>query len=253
MLRSVICLSAALLAGQVFAQSAGATGDAVSADAACPAKRMGPPAYPVSAARSGVGGKVVLSLALDRCGRVLDARIARSSGREALDDAALEIAHHWVVGPLDPASHASLVDGRYETPVEFVPPTGSHRIRTPAEIGWPRSHKRPRYRPDLDAVSYRSVSEVMAGVLAGIPEDRTAPPPYAGLPGVFASTGNPDAPEFWMVAYTGAAGTAVRYRPVIDEAGPVVLVSVVCDKGPGACEQDTAFLLKGLPFAKARK
>ena len=78
--------------------------------------------------------------ALDECGRVLDARVAKSSKTKVLDEAALAAARTWV---LEQPTADKLVDGRFETPVDLN--LQDDVTPTPSGMGWPSSHKRPRY------------------------------------------------------------------------------------------------------------
>jgi len=65
------------------------------------------PSYPRAARERGWEGEVLLDLEIDRGGRVLAARVARSSGHAVLDAAALEVAPGWVFEP-DPAGAVTL-------------------------------------------------------------------------------------------------------------------------------------------------
>lgn len=55
--------------------------------------------YPVRLRSSGVEGKVLLYFLIDGQGQVRDARVARSSGREEFDDAALRVARVFAFTP----------------------------------------------------------------------------------------------------------------------------------------------------------
>ena len=48
--------------------------------------------YPENFREQGIGGRVVVLFYIDETGRVLDTRVARSSGSEPLDEAALRVA-----------------------------------------------------------------------------------------------------------------------------------------------------------------
>src|ERR1700741_152621 len=57
------------------------------------------PKLPVGVYFQGLQGSVVLSLTLDKSGRVVDTRILRSSGHPALDELAREAAANWRLSP----------------------------------------------------------------------------------------------------------------------------------------------------------
>ncbi|MBF6023843.1 energy transducer TonB [Lysobacter niastensis] len=230
----VACLTAAQMSMPSNAQQA-------SADAAqeCPARWLQPPKYPMAMAKAGKGGHGVVSVAFDACGRVVDARMAKTTGRSALDEASLAAAKTWTLGKPEP--DWKLVEGRFEAPVDFLPPT-EVKMHTPKQLGWPDSHRRPRYRLEPSEQSFaESQSLISKGFLAG----RIGAPVYKE--GVFVATGSAAEPEFWYQS----GGLAARYRPVMENGEPVVKVMVVC-AAPNICSQLQPELLKGLPFAKAK-
>ena len=55
--------------------------------------------YPRALRRAGIGGQVVVWFFISETGRVLDTRVARTSGREELDAAALEVADVFRFAP----------------------------------------------------------------------------------------------------------------------------------------------------------
>jgi len=61
----------------------------------------------------GLEGSVVLSLTLDRSGRVTDTRVLRSSGHPALDELAREAAANWRLSP-DSILPTDISQGRVE-------------------------------------------------------------------------------------------------------------------------------------------
>jgi periplasmic protein TonB len=58
-----------------------------------------PPAYPDSARRNGVEGKVTLKVNVGKDGDALEVNIEHSSGEELLDDAALDAVKQWHFAP----------------------------------------------------------------------------------------------------------------------------------------------------------
>jgi len=249
-IRSVVLGMAALLAiGSAIAQddSPSVANDAVKATGGCPRKSMGPPRYPPDAYRNNRTGTTVLSLSLDECGRVLDARVAKSSKTKVLDEAALAAARTWV---LEQPTADKLVNGRFETPVDFN--LQDDVAPTPSGMGWPSSHKRPRYVLEPPSNDLALIEPVQTARREA--PKRSYPPPYPGLSGSFVAVGTKDAPEFWFMPYIdGRIDMAARYRPVMENGEAVVRLFVVCDKPQAVCTKDTDFLMKGLPFAKAKK
>jgi TonB family protein len=61
----------------------------------------------------GLEGSVVLSLTLDKSGRVTDTRVLRSSGHPALDELAREAAANWRLSP-DAVLASDVSQGRVE-------------------------------------------------------------------------------------------------------------------------------------------
>lgn len=75
------------------------------------------PEYPHSARRRGLAGTVVLHLEIGDDGRTRQARVARSSGYDVLDAAALEAARSW---RFEPARRAGVaIAAVVEAPVRF--------------------------------------------------------------------------------------------------------------------------------------
>jgi TonB family protein len=71
------------------------------------------PRLPVGVYFQGLQGSVVLSLTLDRSGRVTDTRVLRSSGHPALDELARDAATSWRLSP-DSVLSSDLSQGRVE-------------------------------------------------------------------------------------------------------------------------------------------
>ena len=71
------------------------------------------PKLPVGVYFQGVQGSVVLSLTLDKSGRVTDTRVLRSSGHPALDELARDAALGWRLSP-DSVLSTDLTQGRVE-------------------------------------------------------------------------------------------------------------------------------------------
>jgi TonB family protein len=71
------------------------------------------PRLPVGVYFQGLEGSVVLSLTLDKSGRVTDTRVLRSSGHPALDELAREAAANWRLSP-DAVLASDVSQGRVE-------------------------------------------------------------------------------------------------------------------------------------------
>lgn len=71
------------------------------------------PKLPVGVYFQGIQGSVVLSLILDKSGRVTDTRVLRSSGHPALDELARDAALGWRLSP-DSVLSTDLTQGRVE-------------------------------------------------------------------------------------------------------------------------------------------
>jgi TonB family protein len=92
--------SLVLHVGLVLGAAASPEGAGIAA--ACPPPAPATVAQPPDLQRTyGKGGLVVLLLELDACGRVLAARVERSSLRRELDEAAVSAAASWVLDPVE--------------------------------------------------------------------------------------------------------------------------------------------------------
>jgi len=76
-----------------------------------------PPSYPLSARRRGIEGRVVLHVAIDAAGRAVSVTLARSSGFDSLDTAALEAAAGWRFHPA--RRDGSPVASEMRVPIRF--------------------------------------------------------------------------------------------------------------------------------------
>lgn len=107
-------------AASSVSQSPGETGtmpdDCPAYDPASAPSRQ-PPTYPPAMAEQGLSGVAMLVLAIDRCGRIAEARVERSSGYPEFDQAALEAAMRWRMTPAYRDGEA--VTSRVRRPVRF--------------------------------------------------------------------------------------------------------------------------------------
>lgn len=208
-----------------------------------PGKPLRGPDYPVEMAKRGVGGKVVLDLTVDACGLVLDA-VVREGDKKALNDAALASVKGVT---LSESQRAGARDGHLSLPIIF----NMRMDQTYQKVDWPKTHRRPRYVIDDQAMAYATAAEANAAIKA--PADHLWPSPYA-VRSRFVQVGEPDAREFWFFIFkNGDANVAAHYRPVMEEGQPIVKLAMRCGDTPDACTKTQEFLLLGLPFAKAKK
>jgi TonB family protein len=229
---------------------------AVPAETApCPAPVMRLPRYPAEMMRSNVSGTTLVMATIDDCGRVIEASVDTSSGRAALDAAALETVSAWV---LSPAQRAKIKGSRVKLPVSFG---GVTRVveRAPA---WPKSHRRPRYLPDESPIGFDSV-KAFYDAERRKPDVVRSPygtDPRTGVMTIFAE--DMDDPMVFWLSYAalkkgqtiGESTVAVaRYHLVEEQGEPVVRLALLCELEPKPCEDLRGFLLKGLPIAKARR
>jgi len=213
----------------------------------CPTPVFGPPRYPPELAVRGTGGKVLVDLTIDACGRVLHSTVKTSSGHKKLDEAALTASRGWV---LHPADRARAVDGHFEREVAFSI-GATDKVVPFARLDWPDSHRRPRYVLEPDFKDFATAATARSAIQ--VPVEKTMQPPYAGIQSQFFRYGDQLPMEYWLFVYrAGEANLAARYRLAFEQDEPVVRVGIVCDDKPEACEKAREQLLKGLPFAKAR-
>lgn len=78
-----------------------------------------PPNYPVESRRRRETGTVVLLVVVDEGGRVSAISIAKSSGAERLDKAALNAVRHWRWSPTNIEGRPSQVSGLVRIPFEL--------------------------------------------------------------------------------------------------------------------------------------
>ncbi len=76
-----------------------------------------PPVYPNSARRSGVQGKVLLTVNVTAAGTAGNVSVANSSGHSLLDTAAIEAVRRWKFVPAKRGSE--IVEAKVLVPVEF--------------------------------------------------------------------------------------------------------------------------------------
>lgn len=75
------------------------------------------PAYPFSARKQGIEGRVMLKVLVDAAGSVTSVSVLTSSSHAGLDDAAIEAVRHWRFVPARKNGEASV--GEAIVPIEF--------------------------------------------------------------------------------------------------------------------------------------
>ena len=169
---------------------------------------------------------------------------------------------------LTPAMTARAVDGVVVLPIRFG------RVETVdlEKPDWPKSHARPRYLVDDASIPFATISAFQeADTLRATP---ALEPPYGasrqkdgGLVVTWFQRDRVD-PATWWLTYTishppppfgrapvEATGTVAvaRYRLGEVDGVPVVRLALLCERPVEECDALRAFLMKGLPFAKARR
>jgi periplasmic protein TonB len=103
---------------QAPAKARGAGGDGLSSGAPATLSGNKPPRYPAEARRRGYEGTVLLNIQVLAGGAVGEVTIARSSGYDMLDDAAVEAVKQWRFAPAKVGGQA--VEANVTLPVQFV-------------------------------------------------------------------------------------------------------------------------------------
>lgn len=231
-------------------------------EAICPEPRTVLPRYPVDLARANKSGLVLVGARFDDCGRIVETRIDESSGRKPFDASAEDSVALYV---LSPEQRAKAQDGWVQVPVKF----GGFRNVEARKIPWPRSHRKPRYLPETQALPFDSIQAFKdAGVTD---QSHFLHPPYgrsADASGRIMQTWmhpeKEDPSVFWLKyniqpplnaspADRTITAAIARYRLVEEDGVPVVRLGMLCERPADECERLREFLFKGLPFAKARR
>lgn len=235
------------LLGMLLAPSAAAAdaADVATEGSQCPAAIRVAPSYPEDMIEQGQSGIVLLDVVVDGCGRVLRTEVKTGSGFASLDQAAQAAVRQWVVGIDD---RSGTVDGHLEIPLAFnMEPAKELRYGDP---DWPPSHKRARYVLE-ELTGFQSPAEVLTTY--HFSPDKMIAAPYPGVRNILFRQRGGDPVEYWLFIYRKPDPTvAVRYRLVMENDEPVVRMAFLCDNEPRACARDRKFLMKGLPFARAK-
>ena len=231
----------------------------------CPAPRVVQPRYPLDLARANKTGLVLVGARFDDCGRILETRIDKSSGRKLFDQSALDSVAKYV---LSAGQRAKGADGWVQVPVKF----GGFRNVEASKIPWPRSHRKPVYLADEQSIPFGSIAAFEDAKVTN--NDDVLHPPYgmsrdaAGqLMRTWMYPDRKDPDVFWL-AYiiqpplpasptepmaSSVTAAIARYRLVEEDGVPVVRLGLLCERPADECQRLGEFLFKGLPFAKARK
>jgi TonB family protein len=214
---------------------------------ACPRPVTVPIAYPAEALRSNIIGRVVAEGRFDECGRILEVQIQKSSGSKVLDKAVVDALKQSVLSEYQRS--ATKKAGWYEISTDFL--TDS----TPAfkKVDWPKSHKKPMYVSDMEPIGYVSIVEAQQKIKDSYPD--AIRPPVVEYLHRFSQVNTPSGVEFWLFIFErqGPPVIAARYRTVFVDELPVVKLAFACEIRADVCVKIKEELMKGLPFAKARK
>lgn len=217
----------------------------MSAPPVCPAPSRTQPEYPADAVRLQQGGTVLLDVRIDACGRVLGADVKSGSGLASLDQSALAAVSTWV---LDPRGIAGPGGGRVQVPVGFD--IAARKPLPFSQPDWPASHRRPSYVMEL-LDGYATPGDVLDRYPLSIGKKYS--PPYPTIRNLFFRQGGEGSNEYWLFLYVAAEpGVAARYRLVTENGQPVVRMAFLCGGTQKRCARDRKFLMKGLPFARAK-
>lgn len=214
---------------------------------ACPRPVTVPFAYPAEALRSNIEGRVVAEGRFDECGRILEVQIQKSSGSKILDKAAVDAFEQFVLSEYQRS--ATKKAGWYEIIADYS--TDS----TPAvkKVDWPKTHKKPMYISDMESIGYASIVEAEQKIKDSYPD--AIRPPVVEYLHRFSQVNTPSGLEFWLFIFErqGPPVIAVRYRTGFVDELPVVKLAFACEIQADVCVKIKDELMKGLPFAKAKK
>jgi TonB family protein len=214
---------------------------------ACPRPMTVPFEYPVDALRSNIEGKVVAEGRFDECGRILEVQIQKSSGSKILDNATVEAFKKNVLSEYQRSTAKKA--GWYEMVADYS--TGSSSAVK--KVDWPKSHKKPTYISDIEPTGFSSVIEAEMKIKDSYPD--AIRPPVVEYIHRFSQVNASSGVEFWLFIFErqGPPVIAARYRTVFVDELPVVKLAYACEMRADACVKIKDELMKGLPFAKAKK
>jgi len=214
---------------------------------ACPRPMTVPFVYPAEALRSNIQGRVVAEGRFDECGRILEVQIKKSSGSKILDKAFVDAFKQFVLSEYQRS--ATKKAGWYEIFTDYSTDSNS----AVKKVDWPKSHKKPMYEFDMEPIGYASIIEANNKIKDSYPD--AIRPPVVKYLHRFAQVNTPGGVEFWLFIFErqGPPVIAARYRTVFVDELPVVKLSFACEMRADVCVEIKEELMKGLPFAKAKK
>jgi protein TonB len=132
------------------------------------------PQYPVESMRAGEEGAAVLQVLVDEAGRASDVRVARSSGYERLDDAAVTAVSRWKFAPSTQGSLAVATWGEMEMRFNLYRYGVSRIVDRPLDLVAPGQILNAANEEPVPG-GERALRALMEEVRSGDPDSFTAP------------------------------------------------------------------------------
>lgn len=201
------------------------------------------PVYPGFEAIYGIGGRVVLDIAINNQGAVIDVRVERSSGVLVLDRAAIVAARQWRFVPGERAGRPS--GGVVRAPINFDPQPQGRDLHN--EL-WPTAYAHPRYVADPSPIVYPTVDAAYAQ-LPALPHRPLAQAHPIEQLLVTDATGK--LVEWWIFTDLRTPDEmATRMRFGGTPTDPVVEVSSLCTRA-FLCTERSVTVLHGPVYARS--
>jgi hypothetical protein len=212
----------------------------------CPKAVDMPIRFPPEAIRSNFSGEVTTAARFDGCGRVVETALVRKSKLKSINAAVLDALKLSV---LSEAQRSNAIDGWYYRTVAF----GVDNNFKSVLLDWPKTHAKPQYLRDDSPLGFDSVQQASDAVKESNP--RIVRPPVYDFVHRIVQYEAPTGREFWLFisTQTGPTAVAVRYRPVFENNQPAVKLAMLCELQQAQCDSLRDILMRGLPFAKAKK
>jgi TonB family protein len=201
--------------------------------------RVVQPIYPGFDAIFGITGSTTVYVSIAPDGRVLSARVDKSSGHAELDDAAIAAMRQSTFFPARKNGYAVISAAR--VPVNFNPNVSKHGM-------WPSSYLNPHYVLDTRAFPYPSVESAFEGLSAQSAGSNT---PDGHITTFLLYNSDGSAREEWAFTDMGfSSEMAIRFVFAGTPASPEVRVSAICQDGVDVCAGKASWMLMGPSFAR---